>query len=885
MTTLTAATPSMGGGMAVGGRPRITAPGAPGGNSLAGADILRVIRQRLVMIILVWILLIGATIVGTYFWAKYRPSYKAMSLLRVESVDPINLSDPLRSEKMTEDEQSRAVTNQTLFLKSPLVLSEALKDPQLQATNWYREASIEFDKGKVTMEDLLDDCITASPIRQSSYFTVSASWKIPTEVPTLVNTVVAKYLFIRDEQQKKEIRDLNDSLSKEKTEAQKLFDAKNADIQQFRSTWSVLGQGTEPNEKLQTLEAIVTELELDALGKEALWEQLQNMTPESMPLSPELQALLSNDRLLAQYEADVQQIEESLRRARQQYGNKHRAVIQLEQSYQVAKQRLDEETAVKTLTFNNQQLSQAQQSYLRSQEMLLKANDSLAKVKAEQRDKDTKMAEYLQKLEDRDSLRIRLETLTTQQDIVAMQLRQTKQVRIKEDSPAQTPRKMSLPRWELMIPAGTVLGFMVAVGLALLLDIMDKSVRTPRDIARQAGIPVLGTIPTSQDDEIEIERVETASIDAPHSIIAEAFRQLRANLFFSAPAEQQGVLMVSSPSGGNGKTTVATNLAIAIALSGRRVLLIDANFRRAALPRIFPQIRQEGLSNILIGQSRLSDLVTGTAIPGLDVLGSGPTPPNPAELLGSSYLRDLVVDARSRYDQVIFDGPPVLLVSDAMVLAGAVDGVLLVCQYRSTSRGALQRARTQLEAINSRIFGAVLNMVETRAGGYFRKHYREFYEYHEREDGEDVEPSRRLEPGGGAAAAATATAVAVAAPQIAEEKREPEPDDAVVDLATIRSDDDIAAQIEAVGDVRLDDRLALGDDLDQMEIESQTRPGDPNAGVAEQEIAGLGENVELDPDYGLDDGLKLDNEFDQQEGDDNLGWTNDEDDPNNPPGR
>ena len=107
----------------------------------------------------------------------------------------------------------------------------------------------------------------------------------------------------------------------------------------------------------------------------------------------------------------------------------------------------------------------------------------------------------------------------------------------------------------------------------------------------------------------------------------------------------------------------------------------------------------------------------------------------------------------------------------------------------------------------------------------------------------------------------------------------------MVDLATIRSDDDIAAQIEAVGDVRLDDRLALGDDLDQMEIESQTRPGDPNAGVAEQEIAGLGENVELDPDYGLDDGLTLDNEFDQQEGDDNLGWTNDEDDPNNPPGR
>jgi capsular exopolysaccharide synthesis family protein len=245
---------------------------------------------------------------------------------------------------------------------------------------------------------------------------------------------------------------------------------------------------------------------------------------------------------------------------------------------------------------------------------------------------------------------------------------------------------------------------------------------------------VLGTIPTVDDDEVEIERVETASIDAPHSITAEAFRNLRANLFFSAPAEQQGVVLVTSPSGGNGKTVVASNLAISIALSGRRVLLIDANFRRPGLARVFPNVRPEGLSNILIGQNRLADLAVSTNVPGLDVLGSGPTPPNPAELLGSSYLRDVIVDARSQYDQVIIDGPPVLLVSDAMVLAGAVDGVLMVCQYRSTSRGAFQRTQSQLEAMNARVFGAVLNMVETRAGGYFRKIYREFYEYQEPEE-------------------------------------------------------------------------------------------------------------------------------------------------------
>jgi capsular exopolysaccharide synthesis family protein len=236
--------------------------------------------------------------------------------------------------------------------------------------------------------------------------------------------------------------------------------------------------------------------------------------------------------------------------------------------------------------------------------------------------------------------------------------------------------------------------------------------------------------------------------------VAEAFKNLRANLFFSAPAEQQSTILVTSPSGGNGKTTVASNLAIAIALTGRRVLLIDANFRRAALPRIFSGMRTDGLSNILIGQGHLDDYVTASSVPGLDLVSAGPIPPNPAELLGSSSLRDMLLEARARYDQIILDGPPVLLVSDAIVLSGAVDGVILVCQYRATSRGALQRSQSQLNAVNANIYGAVLNRVESRAGGYFRKNYREFYQYSEPD--EDAADRPKLD---GASAVAAATQV------------------------------------------------------------------------------------------------------------------------------
>ena len=187
----------------------------------------------------------------------------------------------------------------------------------------------------------------------------------------------------------------------------RLLEANRA-LRDFRASWSVLGQGTEPNEKLMTLESVVTDLELDALGKEALWKQLQCMKPDQMPITPELQALLANDPKLAQYENDLQYVEDFRKRAEQQFGALHRITKQAEEQFEVAKQKLNEETAVKIVTFNNQHISQAQQSYLRSQEMLLKATDQLARVKAEQRDKDAKMAEYMRLLESRDSLRAQL---------------------------------------------------------------------------------------------------------------------------------------------------------------------------------------------------------------------------------------------------------------------------------------------------------------------------------------------------------------------------------------------------------------------------------------------------------------------------------------------
>jgi capsular exopolysaccharide synthesis family protein len=213
-------------------------------------------------------------------------------------------------------------------------------------------------------------------------------------------------------------------------------------------------------------------------------------------------------------------------------------------------------------------------------------------------------------------------------------------------------------------------------------------------------------------------------------MVAEAFRTFRTNLFLSAPVEQQRVLLITSPKPEEGKTSVATNLAISIGQSGRRVLLVDANFHRPALGELFAKDHKEGLSNILIGHRQLDgEIVIRSDMPHLDVLTSGPIPPNPAELLSSPYMKTFLDQAKEQYDQVIIDGPPVLLLSDAMVMADIVDGVILVCRAKVSQRGAVSRAREQLGRVNGHILGAVLNAAQISRGGYFREQMRNYYDY------------------------------------------------------------------------------------------------------------------------------------------------------------
>ncbi len=225
--------------------------------------------------------------------------------------------------------------------------------------------------------------------------------------------------------------------------------------------------------------------------------------------------------------------------------------------------------------------------------------------------------------------------------------------------------------------------------------------------------------------------------EAPYSIISESYRRCRTNLKLSGAVESLKTLLVTSGMAGDGATSVAVNLAATFVAEDKKVLLIDANFRHSSLRGLFPKAGGEqgaeqfdfGLSSVLMNQCSPKEAIRPSGIEGLDIIGSGPLPGNPAELLDSARMQDLIKEQHKTYDYVIIDGPPVLLVSDSKSLAKLVDGTLLIFNAAATRRGAAQRTINEIKEVGGTIVGCVLFGVRAMKGGYFQEQFKSYQQY------------------------------------------------------------------------------------------------------------------------------------------------------------
>lgn len=307
---------------------------------------------------------------------------------------------------------------------------------------------------------------------------------------------------------------------------------------------------------------------------------------------------------------------------------------------------------------------------------------------------------------------------------------------------ASEPKAPIRPRLSLNVAVGLALGLLFGVGLALLREQFDNSVKTPEDLEQILGVTFLGLLPEVDDASDEKpkygrkrkhRRIEPPQLapelivhERPLSGVAEAARTLRTNLMFMNPDRPHRRLLVTSAAPSEGKTTVACSIAISLAQSGQRVCIVDCDLRRPRLHRIFGRAGDAGLTNVLVHESTIDDVALPTEIGNLWCVPSGPTPPNPADLLHSERFKEFLRELSERFDRVVIDSPPLVAVTDSAIISTLVDGTVFVVRAFKTTRALCRQGLRSLRDVDAPVVGSVLNAVDLRRHSY---NYYQYYYY------------------------------------------------------------------------------------------------------------------------------------------------------------
>ena len=295
------------------------------------------------------------------------------------------------------------------------------------------------------------------------------------------------------------------------------------------------------------------------------------------------------------------------------------------------------------------------------------------------------------------------------------------------------------PNKPLNIVLGVIFGLVVGVGLAFFIEYLDTSVKTIDDVERTLGAPVLGVIPQN------IGLIMNEGAESPH---AEAYRVLRTNILFSRKDDKLNTVVVVSAGAGEGKSTTAFNLATIFAQNSARVLVVDSDLRRPTLHKMIDVTNALGLTNYLLKQNTLDEVIQTTKVPTLHLMASGKLPSSSIGILSSAQMKNLISELKGRYDFVIFDSPPIMGVSDASILASEVDMTLQVIQYRRYPQPMNIRAKQMIEKVGGNLLGIVLNninMSQDESYYYYSGYYHDYY-YSKNADSEPIETDAKAAP-------------------------------------------------------------------------------------------------------------------------------------------
>ena len=607
-------------------------------------------------------------------------------------------------------------------IRSTTVLTEALKSPEIGRAESLKTADSPLG--------LLKFAVNATPGKQSDIITVTAESPYADDAAVFANAAVNAYIDYENKMHRSTAAEIVNALQTMKNTEDEEYKKVSAAMTAFRRENGTPdfdnGQGNVIVSKLQDLSLELTKADIDSMKASVAYT-----TAASFANNPaKLMQLMSANGVRgmegsATLRASLADGEAQLSELQDRLGPDHPQTKQMERKLAHMRTLVDQADAQAAATYVAALKAQDDQAKLQVQKLEAAVKDQ------EQRamDQNGKAAQYQQYK----SALTRNEKMA---DFLDQRIKEFNFVVQGEDSsnisvlevakPGFIPVRPNSPQ---VLAIALAIGLMAGVGGAMLLDWMDHRIRSASEVENLLGLPILGSIPHMLGKRSAMERGQEIHL-YPKSEVAESYRTIRTGIRFGITDASTRTLLVTSPSPGDGKTTVASNLAIAIAQTGKKVLLLDADCRRPMVHRIYQLAQETGLSSVLAGQSDLDAAIHHSSTENLDILPCGPLPPNPAEMLNSEAFTSLLRELASRYDQVVVDSPPVAPVTDARILAAACDATVLVIRAEKTSRRVAEHARDAMSSVGAVILGVVVNDApRSRAEGGNYGHYHYGYGY------------------------------------------------------------------------------------------------------------------------------------------------------------
>ncbi|MEY3481476.1 MAG: hypothetical protein RIQ71_2251 [Verrucomicrobiota bacterium] len=683
-------------------------------------DYWRVIRLRLPIIVLTFLLVVITAGITTYFLPR---QYQSNVIIEVEQNDQkIRIFREGYEGGMGLD--PRFATTQFQIIQRKEMLYPVIDNLKL-VEKWAETYGVRTrEEAYIQLRNMID----VREVRNTNLLQISVESTDPKEAADLANSIANEYQRKRiDEQQKiltRSLATLEDEVGKQR----KKVEETSSEMGRIRTELGItdlnpdsLEDPLQAQEKvLMDQEALVSEARVKAGTLSTKYQEIEKLSGDDLMRA--LPTLEIQDQTVTQILPQYQETDSELARALQSGLGKRHPTIQSLAAKKAAYERqlADQVASIRRTLAANLEITQRSLGTMEEQ---------LEKARSNQRDSKNRSSEYaaaknahIQAKKVLESAELRLSTETMQRSMPMSPARIWERA-----EPASFPAK---PRVWLNMALAVVVGLIVGVGLAFFLEYLDTSVKTMEDVESFLQVPVLAVVP--QNIHLLVQTPD-ASADA------EAYRILRTNLEFNRKSSDANTVTFVSGGAGEGKSTTLTNLAFTFAQGGYNTLIVDADLRRPSQHRMFGVENDRGLTDFLTSDLDLEDVVQTTSVPGLFLLTSGRLPSDAVGVLNSQRMMDLIAQVKSRFDIVFFDSPPILGVSDASVLVRALDLTIVVVQHRRFPRAMLQRVKQSVENVGGHLLGVVLNNVDVRHDQYY-EYYTSYYHYY-RPSSEDAPPA------------------------------------------------------------------------------------------------------------------------------------------------